>query len=181
MARLRRTGWLALAASTAAFDLWTKTGGSFAWDPAKWPWRYPKGPPEPVFPQAALANQVTNETVIERWLYWRTTWNPGGPWSTKLPPDLLLWGTTVAVPLIALWIFWPKRARVGETAAKALVLGGAVGNLFDRWRWGQVRDFIDVRLWGWPYPTFNVADAGLVVGILILLLGGVRRSRPEAP
>jgi len=43
-----------------------------------------------------------------------------------------------------------------------------------------VRDWIEVWLWGWHYPTFNVADAGLVVGIAMLFLGGLRRRRAEA-
>jgi signal peptidase II len=47
-----------------------------------------------------------------------------------------------------------------------------------------VRDFVDVVLWGWHYPTFNVADMALVVGILLLLVGsflhGPRREKAPA-
>ena len=98
----------------------------------------------------------------------------------RLPRWLLLWGTALAVPAIALWILWPKRASAWDTMAKALVLGGAAGNLYDRWRWDQVRDWVDVVIFGWHYPTFNVADAALVVGIAILLLGGLRKRPAEA-
>jgi signal peptidase II len=164
MRHLRRAGSLALAAATAAVDLWSKAQ-----------FEYPAGPPN--F-DAAL--HPTNRTVVENWIYFHTKWNPGAAWSVNLPRWLLLWGTALAVPAIILWIFWPRRASAWDTAAKALVLGGAVGNLYDRWRWDQVRDFVDVVLWGWHYPTFNVADAALVVGILILLLGGLRKRPAEA-
>lgn len=167
MPRLLRIGGLLLAAATAAADLWSKA----LWD-------YPAGPAN--F-DAAL--QPTNRPVIENWVYFHTKWNPGAAWSVSLPKWLLLWGTALAVPAIALWIFWPKRVSLWDTVAKSLVLGGAVGNLYDRWKWDMVRDFIDVcfgNVEGWHYPTFNVADAALVVGIAILLLGGLRRRPAEA-
>jgi signal peptidase II len=55
-----------------------------------------------------------------------------------------------------------------------VVVGGALGNLADRARGGAVTDFIDVRIW----PTFNLADAGIVLGILALLymIEGARRA-----
>jgi signal peptidase II len=164
MRHLRRASSLVLAAATAAIDLWSK--GLF---------EYPPGPRN--F-DGALS--PTNRPVIENWVYFHTKWNPGAAWSVSLPRWLLFWGTALAVPAIVLWIFWPRRASVWETVAKALVLGGAIGNLYDRWRWDMVRDFVDVVLWGWHYPTFNVADAALVVGIAILLLGGLRKRPAEA-
>jgi lipoprotein signal peptidase len=67
----------------------------------------------------------------------------------------------------------PAHSRRWETAAKALILGGAIGNLYDRWRWNAVRDWIDVYfgdIAGWHWPTFNVADMALVGGIGVLLV-----------
>jgi len=167
MQRLVRALGLLLAALVAFVDLWSKA----LWD-------YPKGP---LNHDAALA--PTHRPVLENWLYFHTKWNEGAAWSVRIPSWLLLWGTALAIPAIALWIFWPKRASVWDTAAKSLVLGGAVGNLYDRWRWGMVRDFIDVCFGsfdGWHYPTFNVADAALVLGIAVLFLGGLRKRPSEA-
>jgi lipoprotein signal peptidase len=164
MHRLRRAVCLVTAALTAALDLWSKA----LWD-------YPAGPPG--FDGAL---EPTHRAVFGDWFFVHTTWNPGGAWSAKLPGWLLLSGTIVAVPLLAAWIFWPRRASAWDSLAKSLVLGGAVGNLYDRWTWGQVRDWIDVWPFGWHYPTFNVADAALVVGIAILLLGGLRKRPPES-
>ena len=54
----------------------------------------------------------------------------------------------------------------------ALVLGGALGNLVDRLRLGHVVDFIDLHAAGWHWPAFNVADSGITVGAVILILEG---------
>jgi len=51
-----------------------------------------------------------------------------------------------------------------------LIYGGAIGNLHDRWVFGQVRDFIDVRFGSWHYPVFNGADSFICIGVGLLLL-----------
>jgi signal peptidase II len=55
------------------------------------------------------------------------------------------------------------------SAGLALVLGGAVGNLIDRVRFGHVTDFIQVWFGNWAFPSFNVADAGISVGATLLI------------
>jgi len=52
----------------------------------------------------------------------------------------------------------------------ALVLGGALGNLYDRLAYGHVVDFLDVHAAGWHWPAFNVADSAITVGAGILIL-----------
>jgi signal peptidase II len=54
----------------------------------------------------------------------------------------------------------------------ALILGGALGNLIDRLRFGQVVDFLDVHAMGWHWPAFNVADSAITVGAVLLILEG---------
>ena len=54
----------------------------------------------------------------------------------------------------------------------ALILGGAVGNVIDRLRFGQVVDFLDFHAFGWHWPAFNVADSAISVGAVILILEG---------
>jgi signal peptidase II len=53
-----------------------------------------------------------------------------------------------------------------------LILGGALGNLIDRLRFGQVVDFLDFHALGWHWPAFNVADSGITVGAVLLILEG---------
>ena len=54
----------------------------------------------------------------------------------------------------------------------ALILGGALGNLWDRLQWGQVVDFLDFHAAGWHWPAFNVGDAAITVGAGILIVEG---------
>lgn len=75
----------------------------------------------------------------------------------------------LATPFILLAVFWmnlsrEKSSSQGTWAALGLVLGGAVGNLIDRIRWGAVVDFLDFRVW----PVFNVADSCITVGAVVL-------------
>ncbi|MBT8084272.1 MAG: lipoprotein signal peptidase [Woeseia sp.] len=72
---------------------------------------------------------------------------------------------------IAGWLWQLRRER--QTVLPlglALVLGGAVGNLVDRLHLGHVIDFIQVLIAGWPFPSFNVADAAISVGAAFLII-----------
>jgi len=60
---------------------------------------------------------------------------------------------------------WPFLDRMWVRSGVGLILGGTVGNLIDRLRVGQVTDFLDFKIW----PTFNVADASITVGVIILI------------
>lgn len=71
-------------------------------------------------------------------------------------------------------VIWLRRAanRLVATGL-GLVIGGAIGNIIDRLRFGAVADFLDFHLAGWHWPAFNVADAGIVVGVVCLLADGL--------
>ena len=64
----------------------------------------------------------------------------------------------------------------------ALILGGAIGNLIDRLRYGHVVDFLDIHAFGWHWPAFNVADSAITLGAVVLILEGFlsRERRPGA-
>jgi signal peptidase II len=66
----------------------------------------------------------------------------------------------------------------------ALILGGALGNVIDRLRFGQVVDFLDFHAAGWHWPAFNVADSAITVGAVLLILEGFvhreGRARPAS-
>ncbi|MBA7609421.1 Lipoprotein signal peptidase [subsurface metagenome] len=71
----------------------------------------------------------------------------------------------VGVAAILVYSRYPLFNRVLVRIALGLLLGGAVGNLIDRIRFGEVVDFIDVGAW----PVFNVADSAVVVGVILII------------
>lgn len=75
---------------------------------------------------------------------------------------------------------WMLRAETGLVAAAlGAVIGGAVGNVIDRLRFGAVVDFVDAHAWGWHWYVFNIADAGIVCGVGVLLADALfRRPTP---
>ena len=57
-----------------------------------------------------------------------------------------------------------------KSVAFALIIGGAIGNFIDRLRQGKVVDFIDFHVKQWHFPTFNVADMAVSIGVFIYIL-----------
>ena len=92
----------------------------------------------------------------------------------------------LALAIAAFLLRWMARAENRLTAlALGAVVGGAVGNVIDRIRFGGVVDFLDAHAFGWHWYVFNVADAAIVLGVLALVLdalfrpsGSVKRSSP---
>jgi len=90
--------------------------------------------------------------------------------SEGLLKTLSYYGIPILIVLLLLWgIFRVRDTLVG--LGLALILGGGLGNLLDRLLLGGVRDFIDFHIGDWHYPTFNVADICVSLGILLLLVG----------
>jgi signal peptidase II len=78
----------------------------------------------------------------------------------------------IVAAAVVSWILWRHPARTLLCSGLALVLGGALGNLWDRLAWGAVADFLDLHAFGWHWPAFNVADSAITVGAAILIVEG---------
>jgi lipoprotein signal peptidase len=92
----------------------------------------------------------------------------------------------MALLIAAFLLRWLSRAENRLTAlALGSVIGGAVGNVIDRFRFGAVADFLDWHAWGWHWYVFNVADAAIVCGVVALLADALFRpsgkAKPSAP
>lgn len=86
--------------------------------------------------------------------------------------DAMRWAlvgmTFLIAGFVAVWM-WREKARQ-DVAALGLVLGGAIGNIVDRVRLGYVVDYADLHFGEWrPFLIFNLADAAITIGVLILL------------
>ncbi len=85
---------------------------------------------------------------------------------------LLVMAPLIILAILGLFFYYLPSASRFTRIGIGLLLGGAVGNLIDRVRFGEVTDFLYVNLGFWPldpWPSFNVADASLTTGIFILV------------
>lgn len=101
------------------------------------------------------------------------TWNPGASFSLfralgDAAPIVIIIATSIIIGCIGYYVF--ARARDYERVPLALIVGGAVGNLIDRVRFGAVVDFLDFHIGGAHWPAFNVADICIVLGVGLYLL-----------
>ncbi len=111
--------------------------------------------------------------------------NPGGAFgflanqSAMVRGILFLFVSTLAVGLV-LW-FYHKTPPTHRwlAAGFALIVGGAIGNLIDRVRFGKVVDFLDFFIRGWHWPAFNVADSAITIGITIFIIHVVLGRIPD--
>lgn len=153
--------WLLLSALIVLFDQWTKA-------------------------IAIAALQEGQSIEVFSHLSWTLRFNPGVAFSIfddghawqrhGLSAFALIISTVFAVMLTRL----PPSDRATKLAF-ALVIGGAIGNVIDRIRFGHVLDFVDVRLWGQVHwPAFNIADSAICVGAFVLLVWGWKQDRGSA-
>jgi signal peptidase II len=88
-----------------------------------------------------------------------------------------------AAAIVAVLTFWLARVRSNFLAiAIGLIIGGAIGNLIDRLRFGAVIDFLYFHAGPWYWPAFNLADSAICLGVAAMLLDGLllRRAAPQA-
>ena len=127
-------------------------------------------------------------TVVERVFYFAYAENPGiafGQFQEGGNFGRWLLVALAALASVGVLIYFLRTSRTDDRmlGASALLLAGITGNLTDRLRLGHVVDFIEVHLGSFQWPTFNVADAAICVGALLLaldlLLEGKREKRKE--
>ncbi len=152
----------------------------------------------PVFGITLLIDQLTKFWIISRFSYGEQ-WvvipgvfnlthvrNPGGAFSilATMSEDVrqAFFLGTGALAIVLLLAFFRRLEADEWLSATAIgaVLGGAIGNLTDRIVHGEVIDFLDVRLFGgYVWPTFNMADSWILMGVGILMLETFFTSEPD--
>jgi signal peptidase II len=99
-------------------------------------------------------------------------------------PEVVRW-CLIGFTLLAALVVLVALFRLGDqirlaTVALALILGGAIGNAHDRIAYGSVVDFIEVRIYHYHWPDFNVADSSVVIGACLLFVDSMRRhEKPQ--
>jgi len=135
--------------------------------------RIPLGGAIPVIPHVLRISHWTNEGAAF------------SLFANSASPHTVRW-TLIGFSLVAALAVLVAMVRLGSrftltTVALALVLGGALGNVHDRIVYGSVVDFIEVHIFTYPWPDFNIADSAIVVGACLLLLDSLLPQKPAAP
>lgn len=121
-------------------------------------------------------------SVIGNFLRFTLAWNQGAAFSMSWGgPMVLTVFTAIAVILISVFIWRLRNHTPLFFIALGGILGGAMGNLLDRFIYGKVVDFIDIGLGGWRWPTFNAADTAITISgiLLVILYRGISKKNPE--
>ncbi len=157
---MNRAHYLAIAAVVIILDIWTK-------------WlvlaRIDLHEAIPVIPNFFQLVHVRNTGAA---------FGIGANASSSLVPLLLNAG---AIAVFCVVVVYALRSAVTDRLLQIglhLILGGAIGNLLDRFRFGYVVDFLDVYVGRFHWPAFNVADSAICIGIALLFLD--MRKKPEA-
>ena len=158
----RRLPWLLLiSAIVIFFDRLTKTLVAA---------RIPIGDAVPVIPRVLRITHWTNEGAAF------------SLFADSASPNAVRWGL-IAFSIFAAIVVLVALVRLGHqfnltTVALALVLGGALGNVHDRIVYGSVVDFIEVHIFSYHWPDFNLADSCIVTGACLLLLDSLMSHKP---
>ncbi len=125
------------------------------------------GPAWSVIPVPYLMARVTNFFNLV------FTWNPGTAFSMfrgvgDNAPMIMIIATGIIIALLIYYLL--RRAKSYEVAPLVLIIGGALGNLIDRIRFGAVIDFLDFHVGAIHWPAFNVADMFITIGVVFYVL-----------
>ncbi len=119
--------------------------------------------------------------VLEGYVNFSMVWNRGvsfGMFQQSGDGVWVLIGCTAAIVLgLLVWFF--KTENMNTRTSLLLIIGGALGNIIDRVRFGSVIDFVDIYFGEWHYPAFNFADSCIVIGVLLMLLNSVMGEKTE--
>ena len=91
--------------------------------------------------------------------------------------ELLFSGIAVMVGvLLVIWLFRIDAKYIWLKTALSLILGGTLGNLYDRMAYHHVIDFLDFYFRQWHYATFNLADAAICIGAIMLMFSNLQKK-----
>lgn len=157
---LGATGWIGIAVLVVVLDQWTKhlVIGHFA--------EFDSIVLLPVLDLMRLHNEGAAFSILagasgwQRWMF-------------------ISLGIGVSVGILV-WLYrLPARGQTLLAVALSFVMGGALGNVIDRVRFGYVVDFIRVHYEDWYFPAFNVADSAITIGAALLILDSIIHASPR--
>ncbi len=124
--------------------------------------------------QVVLASIQLGETIyVAPFWNWVLTYNRGAAFSFLASEEgWQRWFFTVLALAVSGWIVFMLRSHAAQkllSLALALIMGGALGNVIDRIRFGAVVDFVQWHVAGFYWPAFNVADSAITIGAVLMV------------
>lgn len=115
-----------------------------------------------------------NYSVIDN--FFRLTYyqNTGAAWSILEGQSFILIFISIIMLILVFNMMYSYEDSKFNDAAFGVLLGGIIGNLCDRVFYGMVRDFIDLRIFGYEFPVFNIADMAIVIGVIMILISTIK-------
>lgn len=116
--------------------------------------------------------------VIKNFFYLTYTHNTGAAFSILTGQRIFL--ILIAVAILIILFNHIRKNKVKEKIeilSFSLIIGGSLGNLLDRIVRGYVIDFVDIKIFGYNFPVFNIADTFIVIGVFLLLIETLRKER----
>jgi signal peptidase II len=160
----RRLHWLLLISAVIIFlDRLTKTWVTL---------HIPMGGAIPVIPRVLRITHWTNEGAA-----FSLFANSASPQAVRWV--LICFSLLAALMVLIIMVRLADRITL-TTVALALVFAGALGNVHDRIAYGSVVDFIEVHIFAYHFPDFNIADSSVVTGACLLLLDSLRHKKTPA-
>lgn len=116
--------------------------------------------------------------IIKNFFYLTYTHNTGAAFSILTGQRIFLIIVAIII-LITIFNYLRKNKIEGkiEGLAFSLIIGGSLGNLIDRIVRGYVVDFIDIKIFGYNFPIFNIADTFIVIGVFLLIIVLSRKEK----
>lgn len=110
-------------------------------------------------------------SVIPRFFSLTYVENDGAAWSIFSGNSaLLIIISLIALILVYFYFFQNKNIRKLEFISYSILIGGIIGNLFDRVKFGKVIDYLDFNIFGYNFPVFNFADICIVISVIVLVI-----------
>ena len=117
--------------------------------------------------------------IIKNFFYLTFTKNTGAAWSILKDERITLLILTVIVLFVINKYLNKENLKKQEEIIYGMIIGGILGNFFDRLIYGSVIDFLDFKIFGYNYPIFNFADSFIVIGIILLIIMEIRKDYHE--
>ncbi|MGE0801431.1 MAG: signal peptidase II [Lautropia sp.] len=177
-------------AGSSAAGSGTTASGTATGQPALWPYLL-------VALVVIVLDQISKHAVVARfafgerlgvvpgWFDLTLLYNRGAAFSFLAGHDgwqrWFFAAIAIAASVFILYLLLRHRGERGFSTGLALILGGALGNLYDRLAYGQVTDFLLFYRGDWYFPAFNLADSAITAGAVLLIVDELLRMRGRRP